>query len=159
MKHDPPFNPEQKAALKRLRARWLAALLTNAPLPFIALPITGSAWIEQPPGERATQVMLYAVMVGVLALLAGLFMRNQAYKAHWRGEVVEPAGYLKGNTLLFAMINGAAAVLFGISIVNDYPAPTFAAAPVFIGLLAINFPNGRPMRPAPPRLGDDGASP
>ena len=33
-------------------------------------------------------------------------------------------------------------------------APTFAAAPIIIGLLIFNFPNGRPMKPAPPRLLD-----
>lgn len=153
---NPTLNPDQAAALKRLRLRWLAALLTNAPLPFIALPVTGSDWLEQQPGEQATQTMIVAILIGAAMIFGGLFARNQAYKAAWRNDVVEPPGYLKGNTLLFAAINGAAAVLFAISLITGYPAPTFAAAPIFVGLLAMNFPNGRPMKPAAPRIGRDG---
>ena len=158
MKNNSPFNPEQTTALKQLRLRWLVALLTNAPLPFIALPVTGSDWLEQRPDGAATQAMMFALVVGVASLFIGLFVRNQAYKAHWRGEVVEPAGYLKGNTLFFLAVNTGAAAMFLISVVTGYPAPTFAAAPVFIALLVLNFPNGKPMKPAPPRIGTDGES-
>lgn len=153
---DSPFSPEQAIALRRLRLRWLVALMTNLPLPFIVLPITGSAWLEQQPGGAASQAMLLAVVLGVGSVLLGLFTRNQVYKANWRGEVISPDGYVKANTLLFAAINCGAYALFVLSVVKSYPAPTFAAAPVYAGLLAFNFPNGRPMQPAPPRIDLDG---
>lgn len=154
-----PFNPEQAAALKRLRVRWLVALFVNLPLPFVALPITGSAWIEQAPGDAAQSVMFAAIILGGVAVAAGLFTRNQVYKAHWQGEVVTPKGYLKANTIFFAAVTAGALVLFLLSIINRYPAPTFAAAPIVIGLLALNFPSGKPMRPAPPRIDPDGGLP
>lgn len=153
---DPSFNPDQTAALKQLRLRWMVALLTNAPLPFITLPITGSEWIEQSPGDDATNALLIAALIGFAAVVGGVYSRNQAYKAFWRGSLVEPAGYLKGNTLFFVAVNSAAYALFLISITTGYPAATFAAAPILIALLAMNFPNGKPMRPAPPRIGEDG---
>ncbi|MFN3168130.1 MAG: hypothetical protein ACE37H_13800 [Phycisphaeraceae bacterium] len=156
---DPPFNPYQTAALKRLRLRWGGALILNAPLPFVALPITGSEWITQAPDDAATSAMVTAVVLGGAAVAGGLFARNQIYKANWQGEAVTPAGYLKANTLFFIAVSVGALALFVLSILNRYPAPTFAAAPILIGLLALNFPNGKPMRPAPPRIDHDGGLP
>jgi len=153
--NEPPFSEEQKRTLKKVRLRWLIALLTNAPLPFITLPLTGSAWLEQAPPQEAKQAMLVAALLGAAAIIGGLYSRNQAYKAYWRGDVVEPAGYLRGNTLFFVAVNAGAAAMFVISLINAYPAPTFFAAPIFVGLLVFNFPGGKPMLPAPPRIGID----
>jgi len=153
---DSNFNASQKTALKQTRLRWIVALLINLPLPFIALPIVGSEWVEQQPGRAATNAMLLAVGVGAVALLLGHFARNQAYKSDWKGEVIGPHGYLKGNTYFFAALTGGALGLFVLSITGGWPAPTFAAAPIVIGLLVFNFPNGRPMQPAPPRIEGDG---
>lgn len=147
------------AALKQLRRRWLVALAIALPLPFIALPITGAQWIEQAPGSGAGQTMTFATLCGLFAVGGGLFARNQAYKAGWKGDVVSPDAYVKGNTLLFIALLAGAVGLFVISIGTGYPAPTFAAAPVFVALLAMNFPNGKPMRPAPPRIGIDREGP
>lgn len=151
---EPPFNPDQTASLKQARLRWALAMLINLPLPFIALPITGSDWIDQQPGGAAGQSMGLAVVIGIAALIAGHVARIQAYKADWKADVIGPAGYLKGNTLFFAALTIGALTLFGLSTTGGWPAPTFAAAPIVIGLLAFNFPNGRPMQPAPPKLLD-----
>lgn len=156
---DPIFNPDQAAAIRRLRLRWLATLATVLPLPFIALPLTGSGWLEEQPSGLATQAIVIAFALGLGGVLVGLFTRNQAYKAAWRGEVVGPDGYLKGNTCFLSGIGFAAGAMFLVSVLIDYPAPTFAAAPVLAGLLALNFPNGKPMLPAPPRIGIDGDGP
>lgn len=152
MNNEPSFNSDQAAALKQTRLRWVIALLINLPLPFIALPIVGSEWIDQEPGSTAGQSMMIAILIGAAALITGHTSRNQAYKADWKGSVIGPAGYLKGNTLFFAALTGGAIALFALSITGGWPAPTFAAAPIVIGLLIFNFPNGKPMQPAPPRL-------
>ena len=150
------FNNDQARALRQTRLRWLVALLINLPLPFIALPIAGSDWIEQQPGGQAANAMLLAILIGGGAVLVGLFTRNQVYHSHWQGEVVVPAGYLKANTVFFTALTLGALGVFLLSVLGGYPAPTFAAAPVVIGLLVFNFPNGAPMRPAPPRIDLDG---
>ncbi len=147
--HDP------STALRSTRLRWLLTLLITSPLPFIVLPITGSDWLTQQPGSSASNAMLLSALIAGGLLLLGLFTRNQMYKANWRGEAVTPAGYLKGNTLLFAAVALAAASLMLISIVTGFPAPTFAAAPLLVGLLIFNFPTGKPMQPTPPRLGTE----
>ncbi|MGB1123820.1 MAG: hypothetical protein ACPG4Q_01320 [Phycisphaeraceae bacterium] len=151
---DQPFNSEQKSALQQLRLRWVIALVINLPLPFIAMPIVGSEWLSKEPSGAAGQSMLMAVVLGAAALLVGHFSRNQAYKADWKGELIGPEGYVKGNTFFFAALTGGAIGLFLLSISGGWPAPTFAAAPIVIGLLIFNYPNGRPMQPAPPRLLD-----
>ena len=151
---DQPFNSEQKSALQQLRLRWVIALVINLPLPFIARPIVGSEWLSKEPSGAAGQSMLMAVVLGGAALLVGHFSRNQAYKADWKGELIGPEGYVKGNTFFFAALTGGAIGLFLLSISGGWPAPTFAAAPIVIGLLIFNYPNGRPMQPAPPRLLD-----
>lgn len=156
MNNEPSFNETQAAALKQLRIRWGIALLINLPLPFVALPMVGSDWLEQEPGGAAGQSMLIAVVVGVAALIAGHVARSQTYKANWQGDVIGPVGYVKGNTLFFAALTAGSLALFALSVAGGWPAPTFAAAPVILFLLIFNFPNGKPMQPAPPRLdGDD----
>lgn len=151
---DHPFNSEQKTAMQQLRLRWAIALVINLPLPFIAMPIVGSEWLSKEPSGAAGQSMLMAVVLGAAAFLVGHFSRNQAYKADWKGELIGPEGYVKGNTFFFAALTGGAIGLFLLSISGGWPAPTFAAAPIVIGLLIFNYPNGRPMQPAPPRLLD-----
>ena len=152
------FNHEEHAALRQLRLRWLVALLITAPMPFAVLPITGSDWVQQQPDGSASNTMLFAILIGGAAVVAGLFTRNQLYKANWQGNLVTPAGYLKANTICFACILAGAIGLFILSVITRYPAPTFAAAPIFIGLLIFNVPTGRPMRPTPPRIGPDGGA-
>lgn len=152
----PDFNPAQADALRRMRWSWAITLVLTVPLPFIVMLLTGSDWLEQKPDAQARQSLGFAVAVGVGALFIGLFARNQAYKAHWRADIVEPAGYVNGNTYFFLAVLIGAVGVFLISVLAGYPAPTFAAAPIFVGLLAMNFPNGKPMLPAPPRIGEDG---
>ena len=157
MNNELPLNPSQEKALKQIRLRWALALLVNLPLPFIALPIVGGDWVDQQPGGAATNAMMIAVVIGFGAVVLGLFARNQAYKADWKGPVIGPDGYVRGNTYFFAALTGGAVGLFLLSVTGGWPAPTFAAAPIVIGLLIFNFPNGRPMQPAPPRsLDGDG---
>ncbi|MFI4859983.1 MAG: hypothetical protein ACIAXF_04795 [Phycisphaerales bacterium JB063] len=155
----PPLT--QDAALQRARSYWLAALFIVVPLPFVILPLTGAAWLNAAPGdafEGGTRFTLMSFLfAGALAML-GMFARNQAYKSHWQGDIVTPAGYARGNLYFFAgIILGAVGIaLAGVRVA--YPAPSFAAAPVYFGLLLLSRPNGKPMHPHPPAVrGDDDA--
>lgn len=151
------LTPAQTQALKQTRRRWLIAIATNAPLPFLALPFTGTQWIEEQPGQAAMQALAVALVLGIIGVFGGLFARNQTYKAHWQADAVTPAGYLRGNTIFFIAVNAGAFAVFLAGIITGYPAATFAAAPVFIGLLAMNLPSEKPMLPAAPRIDFDGA--
>lgn len=125
-------------------------------MPFVALPLTGADWLEQQPDQAQARAMIAAVIAGAVALFISLYTRNQIYKENWQGDVIQPAGYRRGNSsFVFYLTIGAMAILM-ISLMSNYPAPTLAAAPILLGLMAMNFPNGKPMLPAPPRIGIDG---
>lgn len=146
----------QRQALRRARSYWWAALLVVAPLPFIVLPIVGDAWLSVTPetaypgAKRFTFTVL--VVGGVLAML-GLFTRNQIYKRGWQADAVTPDAYALGNGLYFASLALGAVVIALAGVKVGYPAPSFAAAPVYVGLLVLGRPNGKPMSPRPPFTG------
>lgn len=149
---DPPFNEVQSRFLRKTRMRWLVALLLQLPLPFVVLPLLGTQWLEQQPDSTAKQAMFLAMLIGAAAVVAGLFTRNQTYKANWKGDVIQPSGYCRANSKFFVLLTLGALAVVLISVTARYPAPTIAAAPIFIALMVFNFPNGKPMRPAPPRI-------
>ena len=55
--------------------------------------------------------------------------------------------------LLAALVIGAVGIaIAGVKV--GYPAPSFAAAPVYFGLLILGKPNGKPMHAHPPTTRD-----
>ncbi|MEM9415611.1 MAG: hypothetical protein AAGA29_09070 [Planctomycetota bacterium] len=148
-----PTELTQDAALQRARSYWWAALMVVIPLPFVILPVTGADWLNVAPGDAfpggARFTIMSFIAAGSLAML-GMFARNQAYKSNWQGDVVTPGGYARGNLYFFAaIVLGAVGIaLAGVKV--GYPAPSFAAAPVYFGLLLLSKPNGKPMQPHPP---------
>ncbi|MEM1356093.1 MAG: hypothetical protein AAGH88_14555 [Planctomycetota bacterium] len=149
-------NPEQHQALTRARLIWGLTVLTVVPLPFVAGALTGMAWLAEVPDGPGKSWNLSAVVIGLVLMAGGLFARNQAYKANWRGDVVSPQGYLRGNALLFSALAAAGLVAFGIGVWQGLPTAIYQGAIVLVGLLVFNFPNGKAMLPQPPRLGEDG---
>lgn len=150
------LEPAQHHALTRARLLWGLTLLVVVPLPFIAGTLTGMAWLSQIPEGPGKAWNMRALVVGLFLLAAGMYGRNQVYKANWRGDAVAPLGYLRGNALLFGMIALAGLLAFGIGVWQGLPTAIYQGAVVLVGLLIFNFPNGRAMRPEPPRLGEDG---
>ena len=153
---DPQFNSEQAHALRATRWWWGLAVFVCAPLPFLVQPLADSSdWLERMPVAEESRAMTMALIAGAFAVFVGLFARNQAYKAGWRGEVVEPAAFTRGNMLFYAAVTVGALLIFAVALVSRFPAPSLTAAPIVLGLLVFNFPNGKPMLPAPPRIGED----
>lgn len=153
-------SPEQHRALTRIRLLWGLTLALVLPMPFVAGAVTasasGMAWVETKQSGAAASWNNTALTIGVGLLLAGLYARNQVYKANWRGDVVAPAGYVRGNGVLFAAIAAAGLVALAVGIWQGLPTASYQGAIVLAGLLVFNFPSGRPMRPQPPRIGTDG---
>ena len=96
------------------RLLWGLAMVLVLPMPFVAGAATatasGMAWLETEQGGAAASWNTTALTIGVALLLAGLYARNQLYKANWRGDVVTPRGYVRGNGVLFAAIAAAGLV-------------------------------------------------
>lgn len=156
MNNEPPFNESQRLALRKTRGIWFGALCIQLPMPFIILPATQTEWIEHAPSGEAKQAMVLAAIFGIISLIVGMYRRNQIYKEHWRGDVIQPDGYRRGEMAFLYSLTVGALAIFMTSFLAHYPAPTIAAAPILLGLMFMNFPNGKPMRPAPPRIGEDG---
>lgn len=151
-----PFNQVQRRFLRKTRGSWFFSMLSQLPLPFILLPLTGTQWIEEQPDAAARQAMFLSLLIGAVAVVAGFFRRNQVYKANWRGDVIQPGGYYRANNQFFLCLSYGALMIALISGLSRYPAPTLAAAPIFAALMVFSFPSGRPMLPAPPRIDNDG---
>lgn len=149
------LDPDQHHTLTRVRLIWALALLIVLPLPFIAATLTGTAWLSEVPDGPGKTWNVRAVVLGLVLLASGFYGRNQVYKANWRGDAVTPDGYLRGNALLFGAIALAGLLAFGVGVWQGLPTAIYQGAIVLVGLLVFTFPNGRPMLPEPPRLGED----
>lgn len=143
-------DPDQ--ALKLLRIIWAAITFG---LVAAGAVIAAVAMNQPDPGP----VTLGPVRVGTLALCAlvvlmgiGYYTRLQVYKSGWETNRVTPAAYLKGNAILFVMLEtvGIFAVVLGGFVGDRFACFAIATAALFA--LVLNFPNGGPLRPAEPRL-------
>ena len=65
-------------------------------------------------------------------------------------EIVEVARHMQPQ-LLITVDNGISSIA---GVKAGYPAPSFAAAPVYFGLLILGKPNGKPMHAHPPTTRD-----
>lgn len=132
-----------------LRILWAALL---AGLLFFGVMV--AVGIMNQAGEPAADTvelanLLLVLGVGLLVVLMpmGYFIRMQCYKRYWRGEVVAPEGYFKGNLVLLAICEGLA--LFGLvgCLMHGSFWPNVLTTLGALMVHMINFPTGRAMRP------------
>jgi hypothetical protein len=92
--------------------------------------------------------------MGMLMLLVpvGYFFRLQKYKAGWERLAVSQSAYFTGNFVLFALLEATAIVSVLLAVLTVDRQACMVTAAVAFGLLLVNYPNGRPMDPAEPRL-------
>ena len=94
------------------------------------------------------------VSFGILGLIPWAYwQRNQRYKAHWRGDLVTPEGYVQGmSVVLAATFLSASFSYFSVQASQNL---VLGAVPILIslGVHLMNYPTGRPMQPVTPRLG------
>lgn len=138
-------------ALKVLRLLWAGLLGMQLVIAAVVLVVVQA---DPPTADTSLRQLLLLIAVAVLCVLTpvGLFARNQTYKAHWRADVITPAGYVKGNVILFAMLEGAATVALVLMVVTGLHLGLLAVAAVAVLVQLVNFPNGRPMQPREPAL-------
>ncbi len=141
------------ASLWTTRGAWLALLLTYPGLAAVLLlanPPVGSLG-EQTGLLGFTWVIAATLLMLVLGLMMGYYMRGQAYKMFWRRDQIRPLGYLLGNLMLFIGLTvGGAGALVGLAVTGAWGFALLAAAPLVLHVL--NFPHGKPMQPHPPRF-------
>ena len=148
-------NPAQP--LTTIRIIWGAILMGLIVISSVMVVVTLS---ESP--DEATPALdengLPVVTIAAAALLiaavpAAYFLRNQIYKKHWSGDAVEPEGYVTGNVLFLALIEGPAVVAAIGIVVHGSVFPQVIPLVIAAGIILANFPTGGPMRSQLPRLG------
>ncbi|MFA9477699.1 hypothetical protein ACERK3_05255 [Phycisphaerales bacterium AB-hyl4] len=148
---------EQRGALMNLRIIWAALLLGQLTVGAVLLGVKLTAGDELAPAGGADWLfVLMAVAVLVVLAPTAYFARNQFYKAKWQGDAVAPSGYVNGNIVLLAMLEGAGVTALVMMFISDRPLLPGLVAVVAILLQAVNFPTGEPMRPHPPEFARTG---
>ncbi len=140
------------AAIQKLRVVWAASAFGVVAAAAVAVGVTRSHPDPGPVALGGVRVGVIALAVLIALMGVGYYTRLQTYKAGWQRDAVTPSAYLKGNLVLFVLlvIAGLSAIALG-TLVGDRFA-CFGIATAALAALLINFPNGQPMRPAPPRL-------
>ncbi|HEX7009144.1 MAG TPA: hypothetical protein VF184_04125 [Phycisphaeraceae bacterium] len=141
------LTPQQ--ALLILRIIW-AAMLAGEGI-FLAVIIGLLSASQFVPNDSLHPLLAY-IALGLLAVAvpAGYFARMQTYKANWREHAVAPLGYMRGNIMLLAMLEGAAMFSLVAVLLTGRYVPEAIGAFVAMAVQVVNFPTGKPMRPAPP---------
>jgi len=143
------MNDEVKSSVPQMliqtRVIWFAMLVTPIVMTSVALAMRpGHAATAQP----SMPIMSYVCMAQLATLLPlGLFIRNQVYKANWRGDVVTPHGYMRGNLILMAMLEGTSMFAVVVIMMGEPVAIPLAVAFLAMAIHVVNFPNGKPMLP------------
>ena len=144
-------DPDPDVALRR-RALWLTRGLWVLSLLIQGFATLAVWWLFVRTSDGIPRVAgrwplwLAAAMLVALAPL-GYAARGAFYKAHWRRDVIEPRGYVRGHLAFFALlelvtyVSLLAAALGGVLIPHLLP----AAGAVAIQLA--NFPRRSPMQP------------
>jgi F0F1-type ATP synthase membrane subunit c/vacuolar-type H+-ATPase subunit K len=108
--------------------------------------------VSAPLVDPQRMLFLVSAAFTVVAIGMGYFVRMQTYKAGWQGDAIRPASYFTGNLLLLALLEGASLLALVVTMLHGALWPTIAPAVVAMMMQVVNFPNGRAMEPASPRL-------
>jgi len=139
-----------KGALVTTRVIWAALLVGQISFLFVMLLIwsqrESAGGQPQDVADDVTDILGYVAIAMLFVLTPlGYFIRNQVYKANWRGNIVTPHGYIVGNIILLAMLEGVAMLgLIGTFAQGSFGLP-FVPTVIAMAIQVINFPHGRPM--------------
>lgn len=133
-----------QGTLKTVRILWGAMVIGVVTFGVIASVLVSRG---DDPGNASDSYLLFVVAIVMLLTMApgSMFVRNQIYKSHWRGDVVTPAGYFTGNIIVFAACEGVAFVGIADMLMEKRIMPTAVVVVIAFALLAVNFPTGKPM--------------
>jgi hypothetical protein len=146
---DPSRIDHPKAMLRVARVQW-AALVAG---PVLFGSVVAFVTNREPKGHseigQDTADLLFYVALGLCAVQIPLaiFIRGQALKSGWVGDVVTPMAYLRGNLIAWALCEGV--VFFGlvICLLSGSMWPYVTPAVVSLAGLILLWPNGRAMFP------------
>ena len=142
-----PLGPRvlaERRALRLARLAWAGAMLVqglNLAYEVSSSPAAPVGWLVR-PAVQGLGILL-------VSLVLGHSLRLQAYKRGWKGRAVTPSAYLRGNALTFAALTLGACLLLGFAPGAGTDRGIVRVLALALGLAtALNWPHGKPMRPA-----------
>lgn len=109
----------------------------------LGFPLTGEPVL--PWTASLAPVALLPVFIGL-----SFFLRGQTYKANWQGLAVTPQGYLKATVVCGVILEIPSFIgLVGIMLHHDRNMGLIPVGVVLL-LMALSFPDGKPMEPRGP---------
>lgn len=129
------------------RILWASLLAGEVAFAAIVIVLLANGNLAPQAPQSAGLFTVVAACMLVTCVPLGYFLRGQIYKRGWRGHVIEPPAYMSGNLVLWAMCEGVA--MFGLTallVTGGWAA--LGVAVVAAGVQVINYPNGKPLRPA-----------
>jgi hypothetical protein len=146
---DPDATQTPEQTLTVLRIIWASLVMGIVTITGVLVALT----LQNPPASTGLGWAFAGAAAALMALAAvlGHVLRQQMFKAGWQGDAVRPSAYASGTIAYLAAIEGAC-VLAAIFLVLGVPIVAgLAVVGVGLALMALNFPTGKPMRPADPR--------
>ncbi|MEM8736960.1 MAG: hypothetical protein AAGG38_00585 [Planctomycetota bacterium] len=132
---------------------WAALLSSQAMLIAVALILAPTPADDPDAAPVFSASALAGFITVALTVPLAYFLRNQVYKSQWQAHAVTPRGYLTGNLVFLGLLETSGAIASATAIFEQRAWPNLIPALVVLALFLANFPHGRPLDPAPPRLG------
>ena len=146
---------DRRGTLLMVRIIWFGLVMGQVAFGFVAVLRVLNMEAGQ---QNQLQIQMLAIAIGVLigAVGIGYFARNQAYKRHWQGHAVTPAGFFMGNLILLALLETASFVSLVMVMLGGQVFPMVLPAVASLAIQCANFPSGMPMQQSPPDFAQNG---
>jgi hypothetical protein len=146
-------NMSPQMALLQMRIVWAALLIGQ--LIFMGVVIIFCLKSDSPQFEPIEFLYVTCAVICLALVMASTFIRMQIYKRNWVENAVTPNGYIAGQIVALAMIEGANLMSLLVIMLNRKLDLTFVLPIVLLGVFLMSFPNGKPMQPARPDFLDE----
>lgn len=139
---------DPKTALLNTRIIWGTLLMGQLIFLFVVLAMAD----KMEPMDQETARLFTIIVCGtsVMSIGMGLFIRMQIYKKNWQGDCVSPSGYVGGNMIALASIEGMSLFSLVVVLLSGEVGMNLILPVIFLALFVLNFPNGKAMKSATP---------
>jgi len=140
-------------ALAMTRLLWFAMLLGQVVFLIIIGVVLETGGADEEAGEPMLPLTLAAAAAVIIAAPMAFVMRGQIFKMNWQGDRVTERGFVTGNTVCLAILEGAAFFALVTCLINENLIPGALIAAVAMGAFVLAYPKASALEPHGPDLG------
>lgn len=138
------LNPKQ--VLFTTRIIWGALLAGIVFFAICVAVIINNPDHPQPPKPDSLFPMLIAeIILTIVTIPLGLFIRGQVFKRHWQENIVTPQGYTTGNIIAWACCKAPAFFSLIVCLIAQTFWPYIIPGIIAFIILLLTWPNGKAM--------------